>query len=310
VSLRFVNRCVLVILLVLAASAAAHPVGVITRVFTKPSVTTGAPRALETVIWYPAARGSGTPDALGLRDARVRRGRFPVILFSHGACGQNVAASYLMRALAADGFIVAAPSHPGHTKADGSSVCRANRIDTYLNRVPDLQFVLDAMLALDADRRSPFGRRLRRDAVGVTGMSFGGFTTLLAAQRDPRVRAALSMVPGGIEALDPGDVHVPTMVIAAELDHSVGFAASEQAYARLAGSRYLVQLVGGDHLSVADDCVPLCGTLAQDDAHRLVVHYAVAFFRRHLAGSRSVRRRLARPLDGVVLTADPQSRGR
>ncbi len=303
-----VNAWALGVLVLLANCVHAHPVGVTTRTFTKPSATTGAPRALETVIWYPAVRGTGTAEALGLRDAGVRRGRFPLILFSHGACGQNVAASYLMQALAADGFVVAAPSHPGHTKADGATVCRANRIDTYLNRVPDLQYVADEMLALDADRRSPFGRRLRRDAVGVTGMSFGGFTTLLAAQRDPRIRAALSMVPGGIDALDPGDVGVPTMVIGAELDLTVGFAASEQAYGRLVGPRYLVELVGGGHLSVATECAPACGTLAEDDGHRLVERYARPFFRRHLKGVRSARRVLTRAVDGVVLTADPRPR--
>jgi dienelactone hydrolase len=124
----------------------------------------------------------------------------------------------------------------------------------------------------------------------MTGTSFGGFTTLLAAQREPRIRAALPLVPGGIEALDAGDVAIPTMVIGSENDHSVGFAASEAAYARLAGPRFLVKLLGGDHLSVVDDCAPLCGTIAPDDAHRLVVRHAVAFFRRCLATAAQDRR--------------------
>jgi hypothetical protein len=51
------------------------PLGVTTRTFTKTSVTTGAPRPLATVIWYPAVRATGTPEAQGLRDATVRRRR-------------------------------------------------------------------------------------------------------------------------------------------------------------------------------------------------------------------------------------------
>lgn len=298
-------------LALLAAPAAARsfPVGVTTRTFVKASVTTGAPRALETVIWYPAVAGTGTPDALGRRDARVRRGRFPLILFSHGACGRNTSATYLTQALAAAGFVVAAPPHPGHTAADGRAVCSANRVDTYLNRVPDLQFVLDQMLALDRERGSLFARRLRREQIGVTGLSFGGFTTLLAAQREPRVRAIVPLVPGGIVALDPGDVAVPTLVIGAELDHSIGFAASEEAYARLAGPRFLVELLGGDHLSVTDECAPLCGTLGQEAGNDLVLRYAVPFFRRYLKNARSASRLLGRPTDGVALTAEPRREG-
>jgi predicted dienelactone hydrolase len=292
-----------------AASGKTFPVGVTTRTFVKASVTTGAPRVLDTVIWYPAVAGTGTDDALGRRDASVRRGRFPLILFSHGACGRNTSASYLMRALAADGFVVAAPPHPGHADADGRDTCRENRIDTYLNRVPDLQFTLDRMLDLDLERGSPFFRRLRRDAIGLTGVSFGGFTTLLAGQREPRLRALLPMVPGGIAALDPGDVAPPTLIIGAELDHSVGFAASEEAYVRLAGPRFLVELLGGDHLSVTDDCAPLCGLLDQDEGHRLVVRYAVPFFRRYLRNTRGAARLLGRAVDGVRLTAEPRREG-
>ena len=279
--------------------------GVKTLTFTKMSVTTGELRPLETTIWYPAVAGTGTPEVLGRRDARVRRGRFPLVIFSHGACGQSTAASYLMKALAADGFVAAAPAHVGHTKADGNAVCRANRVDTYLNRIPDVQFVIDEMLALDAARRSPFARRLRRRALGLTGVSFGGFTTLLGAQREPRLRAVLPMVPGGIGVLDPGDVVTPTMVIGAELDHTTGFPASIEAYEKLAGPRFLVKLLGADHLSVTDECIPLCGTLDPEEGRRLVLRYALPFFRRYLKNERGAARALRKTVQGVELTAAP-----
>lgn len=94
------------------------------------------------------------------------------------------------------------------------------------------------------------------------------------------------MVPGGIDALDPGDIDVPTMVIGSELDGTTGFPASLEAYARLAGPRYLVKLLGGGHLSVVDDCFPLCGTLDREKGHRLVLRYALPFFRRWLMNAR------------------------
>src|SRR6185436_19323492 len=90
------------------------PVGVSTLTFTKTSVTTGEPRALATVVWYPAVRKSGTSEALGLRDATPRRGKFPLVVFSHGTCGSPTEASYLTMAISSQGFVVAAPPHPGN----------------------------------------------------------------------------------------------------------------------------------------------------------------------------------------------------
>jgi hypothetical protein len=67
-----------------AARAAVYRAGVTTLTFTKTSVTSGMPRVLETVIWYPAAPRTGTREALGLRDAAIRRGPFPLLVFSTG----------------------------------------------------------------------------------------------------------------------------------------------------------------------------------------------------------------------------------
>lgn len=60
-----------------AAGAGRFPVGVTTITFTKTSVTTGAPRVLPTVVWYPAVARTGVPEPLGRRDAKLRRGVTP-----------------------------------------------------------------------------------------------------------------------------------------------------------------------------------------------------------------------------------------
>src|SRR5262249_32787124 len=162
----------------LPARARALPVGVTTIVFTKTSVTTGAPRPLATVVWYPAAARTGTPEALGLRDAVVRRGRRPLVVFSHGTCGRPTEATDLAKGRASQGFVVAARPHPGNTADDRDCLALATTVDTFLNRVPDVRFTIDSMLAEAADPSSRFARRLRTDAIGVAGLSFGGFTTL------------------------------------------------------------------------------------------------------------------------------------
>jgi predicted dienelactone hydrolase len=301
------------LLLAAPAHGAQRPVGVTTITFTKTSVTTGAPRVLDTVVWYPAKPRTGTAEALGQRDAAIRPGKYPLVIFSHGNCGEPTEATYFTMALARLGFIVAAPPHVGDLASDGTA-CFAAFGDSFLNRVPDVRFVLDGMLAQAGDRSSRFYRRIRSDKVAMSGLSFGGYTTLLAVQREPRFIAAFSLVPGGVEALDPGDISIPTLVIGAEHDAIVGFPESQKAYERLAGPRFLVEVLAANHLSSVDSCfnqqlnVSLCipTDISQDDAHRLILHYALPFFRRYVRGVRSAGRVLVRPIPGVVLTSEPK----
>jgi predicted dienelactone hydrolase len=301
-------RALLVLGLGSGVASAAFEVGATTLSLTKTSVTTGDPRTLATVVWYPRRRGG---DA-------VRRGRHPLVVFSHGACGRPTESTYLTSALAARGFVVAAPSHPGNTADDGFATCAATEsfLDSFLNRVPDVRFAIDALLAASADPASPFHRRLRTRAIGIGGLSFGGFTALQAAQEEPRIRAVLAMVPGGSAALAPGSEHdltIPAMIIGAERDRIVGYAESELAFARLAGPRFLVKLLAANHLSVVDDCfnhdlgVSFCVAedVPQEDAHRLVLHYVLPFFDRYLAAPRRSARPLRRAIDGVELVAEP-----
>ena len=295
-----------------AAGAGQVRVGVTTRTFTKTSVTTGEPRPLATVIWYPAVARTGTPEALGLRDATVRRGHFPLIVFSHGSCGRPTEATYLTMALVEAGFVVAAPPHLGNTADDPD--CVGAFLDSVANRVPDVRFMIDSMLALADDPSSPFAGHLRADRIAVAGLSFGGFTTLLTLQQEPRVQAGLVLVPGGTAFLGAADITQPTLVIGSERDTVVGFPESESAFARLAGPRFLVELLAANHLSVVDSCynedlgVSFCvdGDIAQETAHRLVLRYALPFLRRYLAERRVPGRQLTHQVDGVVLTAEPR----
>jgi predicted dienelactone hydrolase len=289
-----------------------YRVGVTTITFTKTAVGTTTPRPLATVIWYPAAPGTGTEEALGRRDASVRRGRFPLIVYTHGACGRPTEATYLTKALASFGFVVAAVPHPGHT-GDDFPGCLTNVLETFVNRVPDVSFAIDSMLALADDSTSRFAGRLRRDAVALAGISFGGNTTLRGAQLEPRLVAALALAPGGTNVLGPSDIAIPTLVIGAERDTVVTFPESERAYERVAAPRFLVELLGANHLSFVDDCfneqlnLSFCvpGDIAQEDAHRLVLRYVVPFARRYLLGKKRAGPALARQVDGVALTADP-----
>jgi predicted dienelactone hydrolase len=284
-----------------------YPVGVRTLTWTKSSVTTGAPRVLATTIWYPTVKRSGTPETLGLRDAKVKKGKFPLIIYSHGTCGSPDESTYLTKTLASWGFVVAAPPHPGNTKADGVSCISADVfVDSAVNRVPDVRFVLDQMLAEAADKASPFAKRIRTSALGISGGSFGGFTTLYTAQQEPRFTAAMANVPGdqGIVSAGP-DITIPTMIEGAQNDQVVPFATNAQPlFGKLAGPRYLVKVLSTSHLSFFDTG----GTPADiptDDAHDIILHYAVPFFTKYLKSGRAAGKVITQPISGVELTAEP-----
>lgn len=172
------------------APAADGSVGV--RYLAAPSRERGSD--LEMTIWYPARPGgepvtlgdgiffSGTPARL---NAPISPGTFPLILLSHGAglAGNAQAMSWMATPLAAQGFVVAAPTHPGNTGPHRSAM---ETMKLWL-RPADITDSLDAM-----EKEAFFKEHLRDGAIGVLGLSMGGNTALaLAGARvDPERLAA------------------------------------------------------------------------------------------------------------------------
>lgn len=81
-------------------------------------------RPLDVAIWYPTAQ-TGTPETVGdnpvfvgtpaLRNAQPATGKHPLLLLSHGYGGNWRNLNWLAQRMAAQGYIVAAPDHPGTT---------------------------------------------------------------------------------------------------------------------------------------------------------------------------------------------------
>lgn len=148
---------------------------------------------LDVIVWYPASPG-GEAVLLGesvffegteaLRNAPISTGRFPLILLSHGAglAGRAEALSWIATALAKEGFIVAAPTHPGNTGPDRSA---AETMKLWL-RPPDLSETLDAIVKSEA-----FQPHVNADRIGALGLSMGGSTALSIAggRLDPELLA-------------------------------------------------------------------------------------------------------------------------
>jgi predicted dienelactone hydrolase len=135
-------------LMVHHSAAASEFVGV--REITVPSKERGSDLAV--TIWYPADPG-GKPITLresvffvgtdAMLDAPVTRGKYPLILLSHGAGlgGSPQAVSWIATPLANQGFIVAAPTHPENT---GVSRSAAETMKLWL-RPADISATLDAV---------------------------------------------------------------------------------------------------------------------------------------------------------------------
>lgn len=144
---------------------------------------------LAVTVWYPAASGGeaavlgeniffeGTPAMI---DAPIMDGAFPLILLSHGAglAGRAEAMSWIAAPLARQGFIVAAPTHPGNTGPDRS----AEETMRLWLRPADISATLDA---IEAD--TTFRRHIAPGGPGVLGLSMGGGTalSLAGARLDP-----------------------------------------------------------------------------------------------------------------------------
>lgn len=149
---------------------------------------------LAVTLWYPADAG-GKPVTLGesiffkgtdaLLEAPIAPGKYPLILLSHGAGlgGTPHAMSWMATPLAKQGFIVAAPAHPGNAGANRSA---AETMKLWL-RPADISATLDAV-----EQQPLFEPYLDAGKVGTLGLSMGGGTALaLAGARiDPSLLAS------------------------------------------------------------------------------------------------------------------------
>jgi predicted dienelactone hydrolase len=307
------NLVVIVILLPLAAAAARYPsdhgpyaVGFTRRTYTKPSETTGQPRALDTYIWYPAVAGTGSPDGAVLPDAQVARRRSPLVVFSHGSCGFPGQSPFLTETLASWGFVVAAPPHPGNTTFE-LTTCEADAADSFANRVADVRFVIDSLLAASAPGDPLLAHRVDRRRIGVIGHSFGGQTALRVLAADRRVRAGVGLAPASIVGLGLL-ITRPAMVMTGEIDSVTPFEQEARGtYDELRGRRLLVELLDAGHCAFTIACLPeFCGVgcepgaLSLADAHRVTLRWTVPFLLRYVA---------QKPAFGKLLRAGPGDSG-
>ena len=146
------------------------------------------------VIWYPthvpeASWQAGPFEITASRDVAVAKGRFPVLLLSHGHLGGPLSHRDFAASLARQGYIVVAPTHLGD--AEGHPI--ASQAEILVRRPQQAIAALDAVF--EDDR---FVSHADRARIGAIGYSAGGYTalTLAGAKADFALAATYCQTDG------------------------------------------------------------------------------------------------------------------
>ena len=227
----------------------------------------GAPtRTLVTDIWYPTVP-TGLPESVGIPVVPTG-GPFPLIVRAHGFSAFRNDSKYIMRQLASWGYIVIAPDFPlSNLNAPGGPT-----VGDVGNQAQDLSFLIDTMVAENANPSSFLYGRIDTSRIGALGHSLGGTTVMLATYhatvRDPRIDATVAMSPLGCVFLDNffDTVTTPFMIEAGTVDMITQYASNHlQPYGFVNAPKYLVTFDGGTHLGF-DDRLGFPASANGDDA--------------------------------------------
>lgn len=137
---------------------------------------------MDVAVWYPSSRAPRDITLEGWNLTVSQNGpgvpgRYPVILLSHSAATSRLASHTLAAALARQGFMVIAPTHPGDNADETRGLFHAALFAERPNHL---------LLALDAVEKSPVLRPfMDRSRIGVLGVGAGAATALQLAGARP-----------------------------------------------------------------------------------------------------------------------------
>ena len=303
---------------------------------SRPDVTGTGSRPVTVELWYPstAAAVAGMDryvvNLFGVdiartptyRDVAIAPGPFPLVLFSHGNAGIRFQSIFLAAQLASHGYVVASPDHRGNTFLDIALGIVDPLASSAINRPLDMTFLLNELTMMNATSGDVLAGAIDLDKVGMSGHSFGGYTTFALAGgtfagqtfTDARMKAFLPLAPAA--SLFPDDffasITKPILVVGGTLDTTTPFPTEQQhpfdllpAGAPIVG---LAEITGAGHFTFSDVCeVPrnLVGAIGGFDeactprhlpwrnAHDIVNYLAENFFDATLKGDAEALARLA-----------------
>jgi pimeloyl-ACP methyl ester carboxylesterase len=179
-------------------------------------------------LWYPAGSSKGTlaeylptgvfpdppADQKNVRthavvDARMAKGKFPLIVFSPGLGTSSLRYVAIIEDLVSHGYVVAAINHPYDsgpvTWSDGTKIDQDKKWDLEISKTwtaedrkkffderrlgwaADASFVVDQLKKLDVATSIDF------DRIGMLGHSYGGQAASIVCARDARFRACANL---------------------------------------------------------------------------------------------------------------------
>jgi predicted dienelactone hydrolase len=328
-----------------------YPVGVLTITFideSRVNSKTGLPRRMKTEIWYPAVQAARdmetwtysitqeaegedlgdyadivestelpTLETIAVRDVEMDRshGPYPVLFFSHGSNGIRFQSTFYTPHLASHGYIVISPDHEGNTLWDivRDGWDELSVMASAPKRLEDIPYLLDQMIAKAQNPEDFFYGMLDLDNIGISGHSFGGFTSVGAACLDERIKVAVPHSPliGLVEIFgcDMATYPAPIMVMGGTADKTLEWHDQYcDTFTLGAQEKWLYELETGGHFTFSDMCTLDLLKLAEElnfgdaanalddgcsetdnvlytDAHKSINYYATAFLNYHLRGS-------------------------
>jgi len=279
-----------------SSMAAAHPVGCIVKDFED---TTRA-RKLSTEICFPASNRQGgwdRPVGAFKRNSKIAapilnpRGRYPLMVISHGTGGHAGSLAWFSEHFASLGYVVVTPHHPGSTFGD----LVPEQLYRTWNRPLDIKFVLDELEKTDSIQGWYDPKR-----IVMAGFSMGGYTTLAMAGarfsikryddycartknatedcqmiakvdrstimethddesfHDPRIQAFFSMSPyggPGMEVRSLNDLQVPIYLFALTHDEVLNVAPNARyIFTQLGPGTEMSELDVGTHYALLGEC--------------------------------------------------------
>ncbi|WP_041842449.1 alpha/beta hydrolase family protein [Actinoplanes friuliensis] len=228
-------------------------------------------RSLPTTVWYPAEGPvPATPEPAD--DAAPARGRFPLVLFSHGLTAQPGDYAAMLARWAQAGFVVAGPTYP--RTSYGAADFYALDI---VNQPADASFVIDSLLATTG----PLRAIIDTDRIAAAGHSAGGITTagLFSAHRDERLKAGMVLAGTDFQGAAFTGPPAAMLFVHGRKDNTVAYRAGHAVFAAVPWSRAMLTITDGGHVTGAADFEATTGTSTE-------------FFRWALYGDAAAKARL------------------
>ena len=253
-------------------------------------------------------------------------GKYPVVIFSHGAGNSKDGYRFLLRHWARAGYVCIQPSHDdsvdvlklNHNVPDLMALAMQATGDPifWLSRVKDIEQIIASLPALGT--LLPTGVTMDETTIAITGHSFGAFTTALLAGAEPDVPAGIlpgisgptsfaNRQPKAFAMLSPqgsrpsgfgfpnqnswAKMTPPVMVVGGSLDNGLqGQPArwrTEPFKYAPSGDKYLLFVNGADHMTCAGK-----PAATQPDLFSYMAQATLSFLDAYLKGDATARQSL------------------